>query len=66
MTTYSPVKHKGNRIINILMYTKIVCCETPIYLRISIYLAKNRELSELINTRIYIIEKSKKIDSEKL
>ena len=39
--------------------------ETPFYLRILIYLAKNYELSEKINMKIQIIEKSKKINSEK-
>ena len=37
----------------------------PIYLRILFYLATNRELSGEINLEMYIIEKSKKIHSEK-
>ena len=40
--------------------------ETSIHLRILIYLAKTRDLSEEIKIKIYIIEKSKKSIATKL
>ena len=48
------------------MYVTInVFCKVPIYLRILFYLAKKRELSEEINVKMCIIEKSNKIHSKK-
>ena len=41
------------------------CCKTPIYLSILSYLATNCELSGEINVEMWIIENSKKTQSEK-
>ena len=49
-----------------LIYDNIVLGETPIYLRMFIYLSRKIDLSEEINIKICIIKKSKKSIATKL